>query len=599
MKRRDALKTLAATPLVLQAQAKHTFGVQGDRFVLDGKPFVVRSGEMHYARIPRAYWRDRMKKMRAMGLNTLCMYSFWNAHEPRPGEFHFEDNLDIAAFIRTAQEEGLWVIVRPGPYSCAEWEAGGFPSWLWATPDIKVRSTDPRFLTPAKRYIQRLLAEVVPLQISHGGPVIMVQVENEYGSFGKDKVYLGAIRHMIQSSGIDAMLYTSDGSLDYMLAGGTLPDLPSVVNFGGAPQQEFANFAKFRTGVPLMCGEYWVGWFDHWGEKHHTGDNAVHLAGIEWMLQRNIGFNLYMVHGGTSFGFMNGANWDKVYQPDVSSYDYDSPIDEAGRIAPKFHLYRDAIKKYLPRGETLPPLPPPLPSIEIPSFELKESAPMFALLGKPVTAERPKKFEELGQDYGFLLYRAAPRKAAAAKLEIIELRDYAVILEGGKTLGTLDRRLAQSAIDITLDGSAPLDILVENMGRLNFGPKMVDDRKGITEKVTLAGAELTGWQMYSLPLNDLRGLKFSARQHVGPAFHRGFFQLKETGDTYLDMRGWGKGCVWVNGHHLGRHWKVGPQLSLYCPGVWLKQGRNEVIVLDLEDVQKRAIKCQKDPVWGP
>ena len=415
----------------------------------------------------------------------------------------------------------------------------------------------------------------------------------------RDKVYLGAIREMIQSSGIDALLYTSDGSLDYMLAGGTLPDLPSVVNFGGAPQQEFANFAKFRTGVPLMCGEYWVGWFDHWGEKHHTGDNAVHLAGIEWMLQRNIGFNLYMVHGGTSFGFMNGANWDKVYQPDVSSYDYDSPIDEAGRIAPKFHLYRDAIKKYLPPGEILPPLPAPLPSIEIPSFELKECAPMFALLGKPVTAERPKKFEELGQDYGFLLYRAAPRKAVAAKLEITELRDYAVILEGSKTLGTLDRRLAQSAIEITLDGSAPLDILVENMGRLNFGPKMVDDRKGITEKVTLAGAELTGWQMYSLPLNDLRGLKFSARQHAGPAFHRGFFQLKETGDTYLDMRGWGKGCVWVNGHHLGRHWKVGPQLSLYCPGVWLKQGRNEVIVLDLEDVQKRAIKCQKDPVWGP
>ena len=543
MKRRDALKTLASTPLVLQAQARHTFGVQGDRFVLDGKPFVVRSGEMHYARIPRAYWRDRMKKMRAMGLNTLCMYSFWNAHEPRPGEFHFEDNLDIAAFIRTAQEEGLWVIVRPGPYSCAEWEAGGFPAWLWAAPDIKVRSTDPRFLAPAKRYIQRLLAEVVPLQISHGGPVIMVQVENEYGSFGKDKVYIGAIREMIQSSGIDAMLYTSDGSLDYMLAGGTLPDLPSVVNFGGAPQQEFANFAKFRTGVPLMCGEYWVGWFDHWGEKHHTGDNAVHLAGIEWMLQRNIGFNLYMVHGGTSFGFMNGANWDKVYQPDVSSYDYDSPIDEAGRIAPKFHLYRDAIKKYLPPGEALPPLPAPLPSIEIPSFELKECAPMFALLGKPVTAERPKKFEELGQDYGFLLYRAAPRKAVAAKLEITELRDYAVILEGSKTLGTLDRRLAQSAIEITLDGSAPLDILVENMGRLNFGPKMVDDRKGITEKVTLAGAELTGWQMYSLPLKDLRGLKFSARQQAGPAFHRGFFQLKETGATHLDMRGSAKGCV--------------------------------------------------------
>jgi beta-galactosidase len=597
MNRRQALAALAAVPLAAQPSAKHTFGIRGDRFVLDGAPFVVRSGEMHYARIPREYWRDRMKKMRAMGLNTLCMYSFWNMHEPRPGRFDFTGNLDIAAFIRTAHEEGLWVIVRPGPYSCAEWEFGGFPSWLLETPGMKVRSTDPRFLAPAGSYMKRLLAEVVPLQITRGGPVIMLQVENEYGSFDKDKAYLGAIRRMIEAAGVDITLYTADGSEASELAGGTLPDLPSVINFGGAPQREFANFAKFRQGVPLMCGEYWVGWFDHWGEKHHTGDNAVHLAGIEWMLERNIGFNLYMVHGGTSFGFMNGANFSKVYEPDTSSYDYDSPIDEAGRIAPKFALYREAIRKHLPPGETVPALPAPLPAIEIPRFLLLESAPLRSLLGKPVKAARPLTFEDLHQDYGFVLYRAAVKKVAKAKLEIQEVRDFAVVMEGARTLGTLDRRKTQSTLEVTLDGALPLDILVENMGRINFGPRLVEDRKGITERVSLGGEEIKRWEMYSLPLKEIGGLKFSPRATAGPAFYRASVDLRETGDVYLDMRGWGKGNVWVNGRNLGRYWKVGPQQTLFVPGVWLRKGKNEVVVLDLFEGGNRSIAGVSDPVW--
>ena len=597
MNRRQALAALAAVPLAAQASAKHTFGIRSDRFVLDGAPFVVRSGEMHYARIPREYWRDRMKKMRAMGLNTLCMYSFWNMHEPRPGHFDFTGNLDLAAFIRTAHEEGLWVIVRPGPYSCAEWEFGGFPSWLLETPVMKVRSTDPRFLAPAAGYMKRLLAEVVPLQITRGGPVIMLQVENEYGSFDKDKAYLGAIRRMIEAAGVDITLYTADGSEASELAGGTLPDLPSVINFGGAPQREFANFAKFRQGVPLMCGEYWVGWFDHWGEKHHTGDNAVHLAGIEWMLERNIGFNLYMVHGGTSFGFMNGANFSKVYEPDTSSYDYDSPIDEAGRIAPKFALYREAIRKHLPRGETLPALPAPLPAIQIPRFSFQESAPLWSLLGKPAKAARPLMFEDLQQDYGFVLYRAAVKRVAKAKLEIQEVRDFAVVMEGARTLGTLDRRKAQSTLEVTLDGALPLDILVENMGRINFGPRLVEDRKGITERVSLGGEEIKRWEMYSLPLKEIGGLKFSPKAAAGPAFYRASVDLRETGDVYLDMRGWGKGNVWVNGRNLGRYWKVGPQQTLFVPGVWLRKGKNEVVVLDLFEGGNRSIAGVSDPVW--
>ena len=603
MKRREALSLLAASTVVAQPAARHTFGIQGDRFVLDGKPFVVRSGEMHYARIPRQYWRHRMQTMRAMGLNTLCMYSFWNAHEPRPGQFRFDDNLDIAAFIRTAQEEGLWVIVRPGPYSCAEWEFGGFPAWLWEHPGMQVRTSDPNFLAAADRYLKRLLQEVAPLQITHGGPVFLMQVENEYGSLrpplGADTAYKNAIRKSIESAGIDIQLYTSDGSLDSMLANGTFPDLPSVVNFGGAPQPEFANFAKFRTGVPLMCGEYWCGWFDHWGEKHHTGDNRVHLAGIDWMLQRNIGFNLYMVHGGTSFGYMAGANFGKAYEPDITSYDYDAPIDEAGRPAPKFALFRDTIKKHLAPGETLPDLPAPPSLIGIPRFPLNESVPLFQLLRNPLRSPKPKTFEAMSHPYGFVLYRTRLEVPRKGKLELKELRDYAVVYEGTRRLGTLDRRLNESSLEVDLSGKAPLQILVENMGRINFGPKIVNDYKGITESVTLDGQELTNWEMLRFGPERLVGLQANAQEIPAPALHRGAFQLENPADTFLDMRGWGKGYVWVNGRILGRYWRIGPQQTLFLPGPWLRRGENEVVVLDLEDAKgPRSLAGLTDPLWS-
>ena len=600
--RRSLLKIIAAGALPAGVHgATQSYGVEGDHFVLDGKPFVVRSGSMHYARVPREYWRDRMKKMRALGLNTLCTYAFWNLHEPRRGEYDFSGNLDIAAYAKTAQEEGLWVIVRPGPYACAEWEFGGFPWWLLQTRGIQVRTSDPRFLAAASKYMRRLLMQVAPLQITRGGPLIMVQVENEYGSFGDDHEYMNAIRKMIADSGIDVTLYTADGSSQKMLNGGTLPDLPCVVNFGGAPQREFENLAKFRPNGPHMCGEYWVGWFDHWGEKHHTGNNKVHLAGIDWMLERNIGFNLYMVHGGTSWGFMNGANFEAGknggYQPDISSYDYDSPIDEAGRPAPKFKLFQEVIRKHLPPDETLPPLPDPLPMISIPRFELKESASMFDLLRDPVRSPATKSFEELGQGYGYVLYRTRITKATSGKLEINELRDYGIVFQGAKRLGTLDRRLHQDSLNVTLEGNADLDILVENTGRVNYGPMLLDGRAGITQNVMLGSKPIEQWSMFKLPLTDLKGLKFSTRTPAAPAFYRAEFELQETGDTFFDLRGWGKGNIWVNGHNLGRHWHVGPQRSAFCPGVWLKKGRNEVVVLDLDEGGTRSIASGTDPIW--
>jgi len=548
--------------------------------------------------VPRQYWRDRMKKMKAMGLNTLTTYIFWNLHEPKPGQFDFTGNLDLAAYIHTAQEEGLWVIVRPGPYVCSEWEFGGFPPWLLATPDMKVRSADPRFLKAAENYIKQVGQQLAPLQITRGGPIIMVQVENEYGSFGNDKVYLNAVRRMVSEAGFDVTLFTSDGDPN-KLAGGTLPDVLAVINFGAgdSAEKKFAIFDKFRQHVPRMCGEFWVGWFDAWGEQHHTVPAQKAADGLDWMLSRGISVNLYMFHGGSTFGFMNGANKYDTYQPIISSYDYDSPLDEAGRPTEKFFALRDVIKKYLPAGTALPELPAPLPMIEIPRFELRESASLFSALGRPVRAVRPRPMEAVGQNYGFILYRKKLGRATKGTLEITEARDYALVYQGDRKLGVLDRRLKQNSLEVELSTTAPLDILVENMGRVNFGPNMVTDRKGITEKVALGGEELTGWEIYPLPLADLSRLKFSTEHKSGPAFYHGAFKLTSIGDTYLDMHGWGKGCVWVNGHNLGRYWRIGPQQSLFVPSGWLKKGRNEIVVLDLEEGRDRSVRGIKELVF--
>jgi len=582
------------------AASGHTFGQEGEHFLLDGKPFQIISGEIHYARVPREYWRDRLRKIRALGLNTICVYMFWNLHEPEPGVFNFEGNLDAVAFLRAAQEEGLWVLLRPGPYVCAEWDFGGLPSWLLATQDMKVRTQDPRFLEAARKYLLEAGRQLAPLQITRGRPILMMQVENEYGEFGKDKVYLQAIERMIRDAGFDVTLFTSNGSDPAALAGGTLPDALSVINFGdnSDPAREFANFAKSRQNVPRMCGEFWVGWFDHWGERHHVTPPAASARGLEWMLSQGISANLYMVHGGTSFGFMNGANWDFSYQPDISSYDYDSPLDEAGRPTPKFHALREVIRKHLPAGTELPALPEPLPMIEIPPFQLAESANLEPLLRDPIRSERPQTMEAVGQSYGFILYRKKLEQATRGRLEIIDVHDYALVLQGAKRLGVLDRRLKQTGLEVELAAGAPLDILVENLGRTNYGPHMGDDRKGITERVTLAGKELTGWEIYRLPLADLSALAFTPGPKPAPAFYRGNLDLETVGDSFLDMRGWGKGNVWVNGHNLGRYWHIGPQQSLFVPAPWLKKGRNEVIVLDLLEASTRSLQGRKEAVWG-
>jgi len=602
-RRRDFLASTLA-PAVLGrrawAQRQHTFGIEGDHFLLDGERFVVRSGSMHYPRVPREYWRDRMKKMRALGLNTLCTYVFWNLHEPRPGVFDFAGNLALGDYIRMAQDEGLWVLLRPGPYICSEWDFGGFPAWLLADPDMHVRTTDDKFLTAAERYLTRVGKEAASLGVEQGGPILAVQVENEYGSFGSDKAYMNAIGKMIVDAGFAGQLYTADGSGASQLAGGTLGGVLSVINFGdgASPEREFANLARFRPGAPRMNGEYWCGWFDHWGEKHHTTDPQRSAAGVDWMLSRGISCNLYMVHGGTSWGYMSGANGGRQYEPDTSAYDYDAPLDEAGRPTAKFEAFRNVIRKHLGAGETLPDLPAESPAAaSIGRFELRLAAPVTARLPEPRRSEKPLPMEFVGQSYGFILYRTTLERPAKGTLEVAEARDFAVILGSGKSIGTLDRRRHESTIEIDLPAGATLDILVENMGRINFGPSLVSDRKGIVGTVKLNGEELTGWEIFPLPFDDAGRWPFSEKAAAEPALYRGTFPVAKPADTFLDLRGWGKGVVFVNGRNAGRYWKIGPQQTLYVPASWFRRGENELIVLDLLESGTRSVGGLKDPVY--
>jgi len=568
--------------------------------VLDGKPFQIISGEMHYARIPREYWRDRLKKARAMGLNTISTYVFWNAHEPKPGVYDFSGNLDAAAFIRTAQEEGLYVILRPGPYSCAEWDLGGFPAWLLADPNIVLRSTDQKFLGPAERWLNRLGQELAPLQLARGGPILAVQVENEYGSFGNDKAYLKRIRDALRNAGFaDSLLFTADGG-DELFAG-TLPDVHAAVNFGpGDAKTEIPKLQKFRPGRPVLNSEYWDGWFDHWGEHHHATNASEQAQEIDWMLSQGYSINLYMFHGGTSFGFMSGANWDhQEYQPDVTSYDYDSPVSESGALTKKFYVFREVIAKHRPDA-TIPDPPAPLPVIEIPEFQLEKISPlwgdMFALhetlspstpnFVGAITVERPRNMETFGQSYGYILYHTTVHSAAAGELVLPELRSYARVYVNLNLIGTLNRQKKQDPISVRVNANDRLDVLVEGTGRVNFSPELRNERQGINGPVILAGKELLGWQVLPLPMDDLSTLHFggpiiSRPRAVGPAFYAGHFDLRSVGDTFLDTRGLGKGAVWINGHALGRFWNVGPQQTLYVPAPWLKKGTNEVVVFTL------------------
>ena len=598
-----ALFLACTLPSIAQVQlaansSSHSFVAANGQFTLDGKPFQIITGEIHYPRVPREYWRARLKMAKAMGLNTVTTYVFWNEHEQVPGQFDFTGQRDVAEFIREAKEEGLYVILRPGPYSCAEWEFGGYPAWLLKDRTTVVRSRDPKFMVPAKRWLARLGQELAPLQIGNGGPIIAVQVENEYGSFGDDHAYMEDIHQALLSSGFTkAMLYTADGP--EQTPKGSLPELPAVINFGpGEAEKGFAKIKELRPQGPFMAGEYWDGWFDHWGGPHQVTNSTQQAKEVEWMLQNGYSLNIYMFHGGTSFGWMNGANYDNgKYEPDVTSYDYDAALNESGRPTPKYYQFRDAIAKVT--GVTPPSVPSVPPTIALPAIDLTSSVSLWRSLPAPVHSTDVLTMEDVGQAYGYILYRTTIQGPVSGDLLLDGLHDYARIYANGKYVGALDRRLKENhlAVDLT-DTKTQLDILVENSGRINFSHELRGERKGITGGVTLAGKALQNWDIYSLPFEAPQKLSFGAADCVGPCLYRGSFKVEKVGDTFLDTSSFAKGAVWVNGHPLGRIWSIGPQKTLYLPAPFLKKGRNEVVVLDLDSAPGRTLVGKTEPYYS-
>ena len=579
---------------------QHSFTVNDTAFLLDGKPFQIISGEMHYPRIPRAAWRQRMKMAKAMGINTIGTYVFWNVHEPEKGKFDFTGNNDIAAFVRIAKEEGLWVVLRPSPYVCAEWEFGGYPYWLQNISGLVVRSKEPQYLKEYENYINRVGKELSPLLINNGGNILLVQVENEYGSYANDKEYLDINRKMFVKAGFTCLLNTCDASRD--IEKGSLPGLIPAINGVNSPEKVKTKINKINNNRgPYFMAEWYPAWFDWWGEPHHTVSPEKYARQLDSILSAGISINMYMFHGGTTRGFMNGANcYDtSYYQPQVSSYDYDAPLDEAGNATEKFMVFRKVIEHHLAPGQRLPAVPAAKKTVTLPPIVFKEQVPFVNMLPKPKEALRPLSFEELHQAYGYVLYRTKIKGLDSGVLSLRDLRDYAIVFINGKRKGVLSRMQKQDSLWVSIPGgTATLDILVENLGRINFGPNLLKNKKGITQQVLFNEKELQGWEMFSLPFAQIDSIKFEGVRGGTemPLLKRASFQLTTIGDTYLDMSAWGKGCVWVNGHHLGRYWEIGPQQTLYVPVEWLKKGDNVIEVLELLKPGQNEIRSVEKPI---
>jgi beta-galactosidase len=576
----------------LAAQSRrHTFALGETEFLLDGKPLQMISGEMHPARIPREYWRHRIQMAKAMGCNTIAAYIFWNYHESAPGRFDFKTgNRDIAEFVRIAQQEGMWVLFRPGPYVCAEWELGGIPPYLLRIPDIKLRCMDPRYMAAVERYLKEMASVIRPLLVTRGGPILMVQIENEYGSFGNDRNYLEELRRIWVRNGIDVPFFTADGPTPYMLEAGNI-DGAAIGLDSGSNEKAFQQAALRNPKVPAFSSETYPGWLTHWGEKWARPDPAGLLREVKFLLDNKKSFNFYVIHGGTNFGFTAGANSEgKGYEPDVTSYDYDAPISEQGLPTNKYYLLRDLIAK---AGGNLPEVPKPIPAMDLAEIPMSAFTSVWSGLPKPVNSVQPRPFEAYGQDYGFMLYKTRLIGRKNGKLTITDLHDYATVFLNGVYLGKIDRREGENSIDLprTEVKDPVLEILVEGMGRINFAQFLID-RKGITDRVTLSGMTLMNWEVYGLPMdadyiNALKSAPIDAARRG--TFFRGAFDVRQPADTFIDMTNYKKGIVWVNGRNLGRYWEIGPQKRLYCPAPWLKAGRNEILIFDLLQNEARPV----------
>ncbi len=581
-------------------------------FLLNGEPFVVKAAELHYPRIPKPYWDNRIKQCKALGMNTVCLYVFWNSHEPEPDKFDFTGQNDLREFVKLCDENGLKVILRPGPYVCAEWEMGGLPWWLLKKKDIRLREADPYFLERVDKFQKAVAEQVGDLTIDNGGPIIMIQVENEYGSYGIDKPYVAQIRDMLRRNfGNNVTLFQCDWSSNFLNNG--LDDLIWTMNFGTGANidQQFAPLKEVRPDSPLMCSEFWSGWFDKWGANHETRPAEDMVAGIDEMLSKGISFSLYMTHGGTNWGHWAGAN-SPGFAPDVTSYDYDAPISESGQYTPKYWQLRETLAKY--SDSKLPTPPAAIKSAKIKPFGLSQVAPLFANLPQAHTDSIIRTMEEYNQGFGSILYRTVlPALPAGSTLSVRDAHDYAQIFVNGKYVGTLDRRNGEKELMLPACAEGDtLDILVEAMGRINFG-RAIKDFKGITDRVTVtehrAGrdfvCDLKGWQVYNLPdapefyrslvYSPLSSADKDASGRYPRGVYQGTFTVGKPMDTFLDMSTWGKGLVYVNGHAMGRFWEIGPQQTLYMPGCWLKKGENEIVVIDIVGPRESVVRGLDTP----
>lgn len=563
---------------------------RGNDFYLNGRKFRILSGAIHYFRTPRGKWKDIIHKAKLMGLNTVETYIPWNVHEPERGKYCFEGMYDVCAFLDEINAEEMYAIVRPGPYICAEWDFGGLPAWLLKDENIRLRCMEKRYITAVSEWYDRLIPMLAEHTLDNNGNIIAVQVENEYGSYGNDHIYMNWLQRKMASLGLaNTFFFTADGPDDFMLQGGTLPGLFKAVNFGSNAVQAYEKLKKYQPDAPFFCAEFWDGWFNHWGgvDMSRERSNADCVYQMEEILKINGSLNLYMFYGGYNYGFMSGANMnvkEKQYLPDTTSYDYGAPLDECGNITEKYMMMRECIARYAPVPREELPVASRIRNYGV--YRATGSVSLYDSLdriGRKHVSEIPCCMEYFGQNYGYILYRTkieGPRKEMPVILQ--EVRDRALVFADRKLLGTVDRNHEQKILLAITEGEVQLDVLVENQGRINYGPFM-KDRKGVTEGILHGQQLLFGYEIYCLPMDDLGKLQFyKPESHSEPAFYQFLIYIEECQDTYLDMKGWTKGFAVVNGFLLGRYWNIGPQKELYLPKELLKEGENEIIIFEEE-----------------
>ena len=581
-----------------------TFSHNSTTFLLNHQPFQILSGEMHYPRIPSAYWRHRVRMAKALGLNTISSYIFWNFHESYDsnGFYDFSSEAhDLRRFIEIIHEEGMYMLLRPGPYVCGEWDAGGLPHWLLRY-NMRVRCMDPLYLYKLEQYVEVISKLVRDLQITRGGPIIMVQIENEYGSYGNDHEYLKHLETLWRNHGIEVPFYTADGAWvvqwkDTLRAGSVIDGVlgidPGVTDEAWEAVKPLAEARQ----VPAFSSETYPGWMTHWAEGWKGKATDLVLEEIDYLLKRGKSFNLYMIHGGTNFGFSAGANWDNDngFQPQITSYDYDAPINEQGAATEKYRAIKALIEKYKPDNSTIGlEIPNPIPILTFDDLDMKAYASIWENLPERYKDAQPRPMEYYNQYSGVIIYRNQLSAPDTGLLKIQEVHDVASVYLDDKLVGVVDRMVEPNKL-LNISQGNTLEVLVWAMGRVNFGEGMLD-HKGITEFVSLAGLKLMGWEVFPVELDEkyLQKLKpFSDKKYSlkEGIFFKGSFNISKIGDTYIDVKKYKMGAVWVNGHNLGRFWSdKGPQTSLYCPGTFLKEGENEVIILDLYQKEAESIK---------